>query len=96
MLLRLQTLAQQPPYSTLLPRGSILRIGHPTRVHRDLIQDTLDYRAANGDAGELVRDIGREIEGHLGALGKKRGEKGAVKGKERGLKWGEVRELRKE
>lgn len=43
-----------------------------------------------------MRDVGKEIEGHLGDLGKKRGERGSVKGKERGNKWGEVRELRKE
>jgi DNA polymerase alpha-associated DNA helicase A len=96
LLLRLHALSKLPAYASLLPPGSILRIGHPTRVHRDLVQETLDWRAANGDEGELVRDIGNEISGHLNALGKKRGEKGAVKGKERGLKWGEVRELRKE
>jgi DNA polymerase alpha-associated DNA helicase A len=89
-------LSKTAPYSTLLPLGSILRIGHPTRVHRDLVTETLDYRAANGDDGALVRDVAREIEGHLGDLGRKRGEKGAVKGKDRGLKWAEVRELRKE
>lgn len=96
LLLRLHTLAQQPPYSALLPAGSVLRIGHPTRVHRDLVQETLDWRAANGDDGALVRDVGKEIEGHLGDLGKKRGERGAVKGRDRGKKWEEVRELRKE
>lgn len=36
------------------------------------------------------------MEGHLSDLAKKRGEKGAVKGKERGGKWQEVRDLRKE
>jgi len=60
------------------------------------VTETLDWRAANGDDGELVRDVAREIEGHLADLGKKRGEKGAVKGKDRSVKWGEVRELRKE
>jgi DNA polymerase alpha-associated DNA helicase A len=43
-----------------------------------------------------LRDVGKEIEGHLGDLGRKRGEKGAVKGRERGKRWEEVRELRKE
>jgi hypothetical protein len=71
-------------------------MGHPTRVHKELVSATLDYRAAKGDDGELLRDVGREIEGHLGDLGKKRGEKGAVKGRERGKRWQEVRELRKE
>lgn len=71
-------------------------MGHPTRVHRDLVKETLDWKAANGDQGELLKDVGKEMQGHLDALGKKRGEKGAVKGKERGKKWGEVRELRKE
>lgn len=71
-------------------------MGHPTRVHRDLVKETLDWKAANGDQGELLKDVGKEVQGHLNALGKKRGEKGAVKGKERGKKWEEVRELRKE
>ncbi len=96
LLLRLHTLSLQPPYSSLLPRNSILRLGHPTRVHRDLVKETLDWKAANGEEGEMLKDVGKELEGHMGDLGKKRGEKGAVKGKERGKKWGEVRELRKE
>ena len=96
ILLRLHLLAQSPPYSTLLPPGSILRLGHPTRVHRDLISQTLDWRAGNGDEGSLVRDVGKEIEDHLGDLGRKKGERGSVRGKERGQKWQEVRELRKE
>ncbi|WWC69923.1 uncharacterized protein I206_103867 [Kwoniella pini CBS 10737] len=96
LLLRLHALSQLPTYSDLLPPGSILRLGHPTRVHKDLIGETLDYRAANGDEGELLKDVGSELQGHLSDLGKKRGEKGAVKGKERGKKWEEIRELRKE
>ncbi|WRT66637.1 uncharacterized protein IL334_003596 [Kwoniella shivajii] len=96
LLLRLHFLSQLPPYSSVLPPGSILRLGHPTRVHKDLVRETLDYRAANGEEGELLKDVGSELQGHLGDLGKKRGEKGAVKGKERGKKWEEIRELRKE
>lgn len=96
LLLRLYTLSAQPPFSKLLPRSAILRIGHPTRVQRDLIPATLDYQAKNGDDGELIRDITKEIDGHLGDLGRARGERGAVKGKERGKRWEEVRELRKE
>jgi hypothetical protein len=56
----------------------------------------LDYRAKNGDEGSLLKDVGKELEGHLSDLAKKRGEKGAIKGKERGGKWQEVRDLRKE
>lgn len=96
LLLRLHSLSQLPEYAALLPRGSFVRLGHPTRVHRDLVQETLDWRAANGDDGDLVRDIGKEIQGHLTDLGKKRGDRGAVKGRERGKRWEEVRELRKE
>ena len=96
LLLRLHTLSKQPPYSALLPPGSILRLGHPTRVHKDLIRETLDYKAANGDDGELVRDVSREIEGNMADLAKKKGEKGAIKGKDRGRRWEEVRVLRKE
>jgi DNA polymerase alpha-associated DNA helicase A len=96
LLLRLQVLSSKTPYSEILHRENILRLGHPTRVHRDLVATTLDYKARNGEDGELVRDVGREIEGVLGELGKKRGEKGSVKGKERGKKWEDVRELRKE
>lgn len=96
LLLRLHALSQLPEYASLLPPGSFVRLGHPTRVHRDLVRETLDWRAANGDDGELVRDVSKEIQGHLNDLGKKRGERGAVKGRERGKKWEEVRELRKE
>ncbi|ODN72845.1 hypothetical protein L202_08275 [Cryptococcus amylolentus CBS 6039] len=96
LLTRLHALSSLSPYSSLAPPGSILRIGHPTRVHKDLVRETLDWRAANGEQGELLRDVGKEMQTHLGDLGKKRGEKGAVKGKERGKKWEEVRELRKE
>ncbi|KAK4686643.1 hypothetical protein P7C73_g3483, partial [Tremellales sp. Uapishka_1] len=96
LLLRLHALSLLPPYSELLPPGAILRLGHPTRVHKDLVSQTLDWRAANGDDGELVRDVKRELEGTMSKLSKKRGEKGSVKGKERGMAWGEVRELRKE
>ncbi|CAD6582405.1 MAG: hypothetical protein TREMPRED_003274 [Tremellales sp. Tagirdzhanova-0007] len=96
LLLRLHALSLQPPYSALLPRNSILRLGHPTRVHRDLVKETLDWRTAYGEEGELLKDVGKELDGHMGDLGKKRGEKGAVKGKERGKRWEEVRELRKE
>ena len=60
------------------------------------MRETLDWRAANGEEGELLKDVGKELEGHLGDLGKKRGEKGAVRGKERGKRWEEVRTLRKE
>ena len=60
------------------------------------MRETLDYKAANGDDGELVRDMGKEIEGHMTELARKRGERGAVKGKDRGVKWQEVKELRKE
>jgi len=60
------------------------------------VNQTLDYRAKNGDDGALLKDVGKELEGHLNDLSKKRGEKGAVKGKERGGKWQEVRDLRKE
>lgn len=60
------------------------------------MNQTLDYRAKNGDDGALLKDVGKELEGHLNDLAKKRGEKGAVKGKERGGKWQEVRDLRKE
>lgn len=61
-----------------------------------MLSQTLDYRAKNGDDGALLRDVDKELEGHLGDLAKKRGERGAIKGKDRGTKWLEVRELRKE
>ncbi|ORY26302.1 P-loop containing nucleoside triphosphate hydrolase protein [Naematelia encephala] len=96
LLLRLHALSLLAPYSNLLPRDSILRLGHPTRVHRDLVRETLDYRAANGEQGELLKDVGNELQTNLSDLSKKRGEKGAVKGKERGKRWDEIRELRKE
>ncbi|WVN87678.1 uncharacterized protein L203_102864 [Cryptococcus depauperatus CBS 7841] len=96
ILIRLLTLVQNHPYSTIISRDSILRIGHPTRVHRDLVRETLDWKAANGEQGGLLKDVGKELQGHLDELGKNKREKGAVKGRERGKKWEEVRELRKE
>lgn len=97
LLARLSHVARTDPKAgALLPPGSILRLGHPSRVSKDLLPATLDYKAVHGDAGALVADIGNEIKGHLSDLGKKRGERGAVKGKARGEKWGEVRELRRE
>ena len=96
ILLRLYNLSGIAPYSDLLPRNAIVRVGHPTRVHRDLVGVTLDYKTRNGDSGELVRDIGREIDEHLSNLSKKRGERGALKGRERGKTYDEVRALRKD
>lgn len=96
ILLRLHTLSALPPYDHILPQSAILRIGHPTRVHRDLVSTTLDYKAKNGDDAELIKDISTEIDGYLGRLGKKRGERGAIKGKDRGEVWAEIKELRKE
>jgi DNA polymerase alpha-associated DNA helicase A len=61
-----------------------------------LVGQTLDYKAKNGDDGALLKDVGMELEGHLADLAKKRGEKGAIKGKDRGVKWQKVRDLRKE
>lgn len=61
-----------------------------------MVSSTLDYRAANGDQGELLADVGKELQGHLNDLGKKRGEKGALRGKERVKRWDEVKVLRKE
>ena len=96
ILLRLYKLSGTEPYAKLLPRSAIVRVGHPTRVHRDLIGVTLDYKTRTGDSGALVRDIGREIDEHLSNLTKKRGERGAIKGRERGKTWDEVRALRKD
>jgi DNA polymerase alpha-associated DNA helicase A len=96
ILLRLQQVSTLPEVAPLLPPGSLLRLGHPTRVHKELLTQTLDWRAANGNDGEVVRGVKEELEGHMSDLSKKRGEKGAVKGKDRGVKWQEIRELRKE
>lgn len=95
-MLRLYAISKLPAVAPLLPPGAILRLGHPTRVHRDLLTQTLDWRASNGDDSEVVKGVKIELEGHMGDLTKKRGEKGAVKGKDRAVKWQEVRELRKE
>lgn len=43
-----------------------------------------------------MRDVKRELETGLGELGKRKGEKGWVKGRERTKRWEDVRELRKE
>jgi DNA polymerase alpha-associated DNA helicase A len=96
ILLRLYNLSGTEPFAKILPRSAIVRVGHPTRVYRDLVGVTLDYKTRTGDTGELVRDIGREIDSHLSNLSKKRGERGAIKGRERGKTWDEVRALRKD
>lgn len=96
ILARLWQLSADPPYSRLLPRSCIVRLGHPTRVQADLIPATLDYQAKHGDDGALIQDISNEINSHLSELAKRRGERGAVKGKDRGKRWEEVKELRRE
>jgi energy-coupling factor transporter ATP-binding protein EcfA2 len=78
------------------PPQSLTRIGHPARILPALLTATLDYQTAHSNAGEVVKDVKKELEGHLSTLSKGRKEKGAVKGKKRGEVYGEVRELRKE
>lgn len=43
-----------------------------------------------------MRDVADEIEGHMFDLSKKKGDKGAIKGKDRNKRWEEIRMLRKE
>lgn len=75
---------------------TLLRLGHPARISTDLIRTTLDYKTAESEEGEIVKDVKVELEDTMKTLAKKRGEKGAVKGKERFTKWQDVKELRKE
>lgn len=82
--------------SPLFPATSITRIGHPARILPSLLTRTLDYQTAHSNAAEVVKDVKKELEGHLDTLSKGRKEKGAVKGKKRYEVYGEVRELRKE
>lgn len=82
--------------SPLFPPQSITRIGHPARILPGLLPTTLDYQTAHSSSGEVVKDVKKELEGHLDRLSKGRKEKGSVKGKERFAMYGDVRELRKE
>jgi DNA polymerase alpha-associated DNA helicase A len=82
--------------SPLLPPSTLLRLGHPARISRDLISTTLDYQTATSAESEIVKDVKAELEGGMKDLSKKKGEKGWLRGRERGKKWEDVRELRKE
>ncbi|CED83037.1 DNA helicase [Phaffia rhodozyma] len=82
--------------SPLFPPQSITRIGHPARILPILLPTTLDYQTAHSSSGEVVKDVKKELDGHLDRLSKGRKEKGSVKGKERFAMYSDVRELRKE
>lgn len=82
--------------SPVFPPHTLLRLGHPARISPHLLSRALDYQASHSDEAELVKDVKGELEGNLTRLQKGRGEKGAVKGKERGFVWDDVRSLRKE
>lgn len=96
LLIRLHTLSALPPFSKLLPQSAILRIGHPARVQQEVLETTLDWKSRYGDDAAIIRDIREEIDGLLKNLAKGRKERGAIKGKERGEAWAEVKELRKD
>lgn len=78
------------------PPPLLLRLGHPARISPHLISRTLDYQATHSDEAEIARGVKDELEVGMKDLGKKKGEKGWLRGRERGKKWDEVRDLRKE
>ncbi len=80
----------------LFPASSLLRLGHPARISPLLAPHTLAQRTSTSHEADIVQDVKAELEAGLGALGKKKGEKGWVGGRERGKRWEDVRELRKE
>lgn len=71
------------------PRFSLVRLGHPARMLEAVQPHSLDHRLVNGDHGELVRDIRREIDGLVGQLDR-------LKGQAKREAYGALKELRRE
>jgi DNA polymerase alpha-associated DNA helicase A len=72
----------------------IVRLGHPARVLPQVVSHSLDALSKSSDAGEIVRDVRKELDDKTAELLLPR-KKGGKKEDRRG-KWSEVRELRKD
>ncbi|KAF8153052.1 P-loop containing nucleoside triphosphate hydrolase protein [Crassisporium funariophilum] len=81
-------------------RLKVTRIGHPARVmaHENILDATLEVKAARADQAALAKDVKNELETTLGILsGKGKGVKGkGPRGAERKKLWDDVKALRKE
>ncbi|BFZ58095.1 hypothetical protein PYCC9005_005153 [Savitreella phatthalungensis] len=74
----------------LAPTGvPIVRTGHPARLLPSVVDHAIDVLSRTSDAGEIVRDIRKELDQNLAKLGR-------AKGKARREIYGEVKALRKE
>ncbi|PWZ03122.1 P-loop containing nucleoside triphosphate hydrolase protein [Testicularia cyperi] len=104
----LERLVGRPEHRELFKKKGVgvTRIGHPARVLSGLYGSTLDAQCTSSSEGQLVSDVGREINNLMNELKpppseSKAGNKSArraprLKGAERRKKWDEVKELRKE
>ncbi|KAK4997804.1 hypothetical protein LTR28_013869, partial [Elasticomyces elasticus] len=68
----------------------MVRLGHPARLLPGVLQHCLDVLSRGSEEAEIVREVGKEIEGRLREVGKTRN------GAERRRIWADVRELRRE
>ncbi|PVV03024.1 hypothetical protein BB560_002506 [Smittium megazygosporum] len=68
-----------------------VRVGHPARVLKSVIENSLDYVSKNSEEGELVRDIQTELDENLAKL-----KKGKLQRSERYKVYDELKILRKE
>lgn len=81
------------PHPTF-PPIPLTRLGHPARVLNSLVEHTLDSQSLRTDAADLIVGIKEELAGLETALNVS--GKGGVKGRDRRVKWDEVKALRKE
>ncbi|KAF1983128.1 P-loop containing nucleoside triphosphate hydrolase protein [Aulographum hederae CBS 113979] len=69
---------------------SMIRLGHPARLLPSVLNHSLDVLTRTSDAGELVKDIRKELDDKQASIRKTRN------GRERRAIYGEMKELRKE
>lgn len=73
-----------------LPGNYLLRIGHPARLLESNLSHSLDILSKNGDNGQILKDIYKEIDKTIKDIKKIKSYK------DRKLAWKDVKELRKE
>lgn len=73
-----------------LPGNYLLRIGHPARLLESNLSHSLDILSKNGDIGQILKDIYKDIDRTIKDIKKMKSYK------DRKLAWKDVKELRKE
>lgn len=68
----------------------IVRLGHPARLLPSVLNHSLDVLTQTSDAGEIVKDIRKEMDSKQASISKTKS------GRERKAIYGDLRELRKE